>query len=109
MIIILTPNPIITLTLTPITGSRSAEKYGDAGFFQAWACFEIRELQELERRKDTIMTSDKRDEILILINKLFKKAISVNKYHSASWVAWAKHEQRLGNIDQYYYYYYYYY
>jgi hypothetical protein len=23
----------------------------------------------------------------------------VNKFHSASWVAWAKHEQRAGNLD----------
>lgn len=28
---------------------------------------------------------------------LFKKAITVNKKHSASWVSWANFEQRLGN------------
>lgn len=31
--------------------------------------------------------------------RLFKKAVTVNKKHSASWVAWAKFEQRLGNRD----------
>jgi hypothetical protein len=29
--------------------------------------------------------------------QLFKRAVTVNKKHSASWVAWAKFEQRLGN------------
>lgn len=33
------------------------------------------------------------------VRKLFKQAISVNKFHSASWVAWAKFEQRQDNLD----------
>ena len=31
--------------------------------------------------------------------RLFKKAVTTNKFHSASWVAWAKYEQRRGNFD----------
>ena len=30
------------------------------------------------------------------IRGLFKRAITINKYHSASWVAWAKFEQKTG-------------
>lgn len=33
------------------------------------------------------------------VRKLFKQAVSINKYHSASWVAWAKFEQRQGNLE----------
>ena len=33
------------------------------------------------------------------IRGLFRRAISVNKYHSASWIAWAKFEQHNGNPD----------
>ena len=33
------------------------------------------------------------------VRKLFKQAVSINKFHSASWVAWAKFEQRQGNLD----------
>ena len=35
-----------------------------------------------------------------IARRLFKTAVTVNKYHSASWVAWAKHEQRAGNIGE---------
>jgi hypothetical protein len=31
------------------------------------------------------------------IRRLFKKAVTANKYHSASWVAWAKFEQKVGS------------
>lgn len=34
------------------------------------------------------------------VRRLFKKAVMVNKKHSASWVAWAKFEQRLGNLGK---------
>lgn len=33
------------------------------------------------------------------IRSLFRRAIEVNKYHSASWIAWAKFEQHNGNPD----------
>ena len=33
------------------------------------------------------------------VRLLFKRAVTVNRFHSASWVAWAKYEQRCGNID----------
>lgn len=35
-----------------------------------------------------------------LVRRLFKHAVTVNKRHSASWVAWAKFEQRLGNTGK---------
>ncbi len=34
------------------------------------------------------------------VRRLFKKAVIANKFHSASWVAWAKFEQRLGNLGR---------
>ena len=34
-----------------------------------------------------------------LVTSLFKKAISINKYHSATWIAWAKYEQSIGNLE----------
>jgi hypothetical protein len=40
-----------------------------------------------------------RDQVNAVARRLFKKAVTINKYHSASWVAWAKHEQRAGNYD----------
>lgn len=33
------------------------------------------------------------------VRTLFRRAIKVNKYHSASWIAWAKFEQRSGNPE----------
>lgn len=33
------------------------------------------------------------------IRGLYRRAIKVNKYHSASWIAWAKFEQQNGNPD----------
>jgi hypothetical protein len=33
------------------------------------------------------------------VRNLFKTALTLNKYHSASWIAWAKFEQRTGNRD----------
>ena len=32
--------------------------------------------------------------------RLFRRAVKVNKNHSPSWVAWAKFEQRQGNIGK---------
>ena len=37
---------------------------------------------------------------LAQVRRLFKRAVTVNKYHSASWVAWAKFEQRAGNMGE---------
>ena len=33
------------------------------------------------------------------IRRYFQRAVKVNKYHSASWVAWAQFEQKSGNLD----------
>jgi hypothetical protein len=35
-----------------------------------------------------------------LVRCLYKKAITVNRYHSATWTAWAKFEQRVGNVGK---------
>lgn len=32
------------------------------------------------------------------VRDLYRTAIKVNKFHSATWVAWAKFEERLGNL-----------
>lgn len=165
-------------------GERSAYKFGDAGFFQAYAMFELRELQHLgymsgrkksvEGRKlleggddqeeleaiselfedwvpasvpvsvpattfvpysiedleeetevvaadtKTVTSTDIGDskrgagrrynsdlysddgeyyEQVAFIRRLFKTGVTINKYHSASWVAWAKFEQKSGNLD----------
>lgn len=37
---------------------------------------------------------------LTVIRRLFKKAIEINKYHSASWIGWAKFEQKYGNVGK---------
>lgn len=34
------------------------------------------------------------------IRRLFNRAIAINKFHSASWIAWAKFEQKFGNTGQ---------
>ncbi|KAJ1422799.1 hypothetical protein B484DRAFT_111004 [Ochromonadaceae sp. CCMP2298] len=33
------------------------------------------------------------------VRRLFKRAVTLNKFHSASWVAWAKFEQKSGHPD----------
>jgi len=71
-------------------GEKFANKCGDAGFFQSYALFELRQTMSPYGLKDS-------NEI---IRRLFKKATAVNKYHSASWIAWAKYEQKLGNIEE---------
>lgn len=124
---------------TFLSGERIAKKIGDAGFFQSWALFEIRQQQseintqnliarnrnnnnnnnEREgyvndndgRSMDRISQSDPKASMLgsqdrkyfqtsrSYIRKLFRKAININKYHSATWIAWAKYEQRCGDLD----------
>ena len=71
-------------------GERYANNCGDAGFFQSYALFELRQSTTQNGLKDNNEN----------IRRLFKKAIAVNKYHSASWIAWAKYEQKLGNIEE---------
>ena len=44
----------------------------------------------------TSSSSTATEQIHAVARRLFKKAVTINKYHSASWVAWAKHEQRAG-------------
>jgi Tfp pilus assembly protein PilF len=56
-------------------GQGRAESCGDAGFFQSWALLEVR------RTYETNSTIDKVEEI----RDIFKRAVKVNKYHSASW------------------------
>jgi len=43
-----------------------------------------------------LSASDLQDQ-LATIRTLFKRAVTVNKLHSASWVAWAKFEQKSGH------------
>ena len=135
-------------------GGDVAQLYGDAGFFQAYALFELRSAgvmealrtarQDARRSKQTmereevwqrdmginIRSSDRCDEepaahgpidqstqetdCLTTVEdylspvqleaqrrarRLFKKAVTVNKRHSASWVSWAKFEQRSGHPE----------
>ena len=135
-----------------VEGERFAEGAGDAGFFQAWALFELRReveattvenreasssgggeatsnastsagLREGEgeganggrllsgavvREKSTKFEArqqqqEQREDRVMLpptaVRLLFKKAVTVNKFHSASWVAWAKYEQNSGNLE----------
>ena len=44
--------------------------------------------------------STESEQVHAIARRLFKKAVTVNKFHSASWVAWAKHEQRAGNLGK---------
>ena len=66
---------------------------GDAGFFQSWAMFELRNSYEKDQVPgDVPATVDD-------VRRLFKRAVDCNKFHSASWVAWAKFEQKSGNPE----------
>eukprot|EP01041_Mallomonas_annulata_P003471 gene3471-6904_t len=78
-------------------GKLLAEKSGDAGFFQSWALFEHRRV--IEKETETTLSETVKLSHQDLIRRLFKKAIMVNKMHSASWVAWAKYEEKNGNPD----------
>lgn len=82
-------------------GQRKAESRGDAGFFQSWALFELRQCPGKydNRTPGTGVTSIAAEQAHAIARRLFKKAVTINKYHSASWVAWAKHEQKAGNMD----------
>lgn len=108
-------------------GEKKAEACGDAGFFQSWALFELRQFPGCYSIPSpatlyVVSTTDKRTagiaaveataagqevnktssevaRVHAIARRLFKKAVTVNKFHSASWVAWAKHEQRAGNRD----------
>ena len=70
-------------------GQERAEKCGDAGFFQAWALFEFRNSYNKKNAEIDVES----------IRFLFKRGVDCNKYHSASWVAWAKFEQKCGNPE----------
>ena len=121
-------------------GEESAARYGDAGYFQAWAMYEIRELEtrfkmysreELDGDRESYLfrqtlkpnfqdynsfreeqsyygkgnekenVDNAFDHSVATVRSLFSKAVTVNKYHSASWVAWAKFEQKLGNLGNF--------
>ena len=75
-------------------GQQEAQKCGDAGFFQAWALFESRNY-DTNNDKNPVSNSNHIDDI----RALFKRGVECNKYHSASWVAWAKFEQKAGNPE----------
>lgn len=47
----------------------------------------------------SIGSAENRKKVHEKVRKLFQKGIKTNKYHSASWIAWAKHEQRAGNTN----------
>ena len=54
---------------------------------------------ETETKIATTSTSTSTSTRSALVTSLFKKAISINKYHSATWIAWAKYEQSIGNLE----------
>ena len=85
-----------------LQGEMAATKCGDAGFIQSWAMFELRQ-RDLSigflNSNDYDHTINERDEVVMKIRQLFRKAINVNKLHSASWIAWSKFEQKIGNYD----------
>ena len=67
--------------------------------------FAQKDEKEMNKRMDTessslttsLITPGAVKEKLFSIRRLFKRAVTVNKFHSASWVSWAKFEQRSGN------------
>lgn len=100
-------------------GQAAAEAVGDAGFFQSWALFELRQEEASMRSEeatgrrrgggagvaepfpvDGLGASTSESSLLppTKVRLLLKRAVTINKFHSASWVAWAKYEQRCGNI-----------
>ena len=81
------------------SNARSAQKGGDAGFFQSWALFELRTAGVGSGGVAANETSTKLVRTQARVRQLFKRAVTANKYHSASWVAWAKHEQKSGNPE----------
>lgn len=63
-----------------------------------------RALQSTRRRDKEIynniyIENGQHYEKIAFIRRLFKTAVTINKYHSASWVGWAKFEQKAGNLD----------
>jgi tetratricopeptide (TPR) repeat protein len=93
---------------------------GDAGFFQSWAMFEERQERRrvspsaVQNSSESPKTRANNSSISASVSNyarvdfntdmtkalgLYQKAVAVNKYHTASWVAWAKYEQRRGNLD----------
>eukprot|EP01036_Dinobryon_divergens_P023540 gene23540-31895_t len=52
-----------------------------------------------EPQDEAATTGDQHLQQLIVIRRLFNRAIAINKYHSASWIGWAKFEQKYGNAD----------
>ena len=103
-------------------GAQEASKAGDAGFFQSWALFEFRqeEARLLRARSQQQQGGEEKgegegvappanvsiptawpglsDAAASSIRGLFKRAVTLNRFHSASWVAWAKFEQQSGNV-----------
>lgn len=55
--------------------------------------------QELWRAKegDAEAAEDRRLSQAAAIRRLFNRAVLLNKFHSASWIGWAKFEQKHGN------------
>ena len=53
-----------------------------------------------DEREDEVTTGDQHLQQLIVIRRLFNRAIAINKYHSASWIGWAKFEQKYGNAGE---------
>lgn len=53
-----------------------------------------------EPQDEAATTGDQHLQQLIVIRRLFNRAIAINKYHSASWIGWAKFEQKYGNAGE---------
>jgi len=91
-------------------GAKYAIQYGDAGFFQSWALFEDRHyhilnkltnkpINNLSNQSNQSTNYPNNYQYTSKIRNIYKTAIKINKFHSPTWIAWAKFEERLGNLD----------
>lgn len=108
-------------------GASSAEAFGDAGFLQAWGIFEEKYYFVLTRQSQAVSagngststvrswrqpwkqmghagqtsayTQEEQVQYAERVRGIFRRGLACNKYHSASWIAWAKFEERLGNLE----------
>ena len=77
---------------------------GDEGSDEEMMAFTPSSADEPPEEEDEVTRSDKYLQQLADIRRLFNRAIAINKYHSASWIGWAKFEQRYGSDGEIYFY-----
>jgi tetratricopeptide (TPR) repeat protein len=105
-----------------VDGADMAIRYGDAGFFQAWASFEEKFFHLFHQESavaDTATSSLSSEAIsnhnssatsyakpwklsnnldyFTRVRELYRTAVKVNKFHSSTWIAWAKFEESCDN------------